>query len=189
MEKLLNALFPQGYRKLLVSLIALIVGVVLDKFGGGLDDNMRSSLIAIVAIFVTGNVGEHLADALKFLKGTKVGQIVEDIIPGDQGLGKSIAQPAIAAVSDSSTTSPINGLEAISKKLEEMDKKVQMVLEGPPEEPVDPMEEVHAKIDEINNVHAARVDEMEKKLAVQATNLGQIVQILNQLRAPQQGAK
>lgn len=88
MNNLLNALFPQGKRKLLVSLIALVVGLGLEKFGGGLSENMMVSLIAIVGIFTGGNVGEHLADALKVFRGTKVGQIIEDILPGDQGLGE-----------------------------------------------------------------------------------------------------
>jgi hypothetical protein len=88
MEGLVGKLFPEGQRKLLVSLIALAIGIVLEKFAGGLTDNMRDSLIAIVAIFTGGNVMEHLANALKIVKGTRVGQIIEDMIPGDQGLGK-----------------------------------------------------------------------------------------------------
>lgn len=85
----MNALFPQGYRKLLFSLIALAIGFGIEKFGGGLSDNMEQSLIAIVAIFVTGNVGEHLSKALAVLRGTKIGQIIEDVVPGDQGLGEN----------------------------------------------------------------------------------------------------
>ena len=92
MDKLLEALFPQGKRKVVVSVVALIVGLVLEKFGGGLSENMQTSLIAIVAIFTGGNIMEHLADALKIIKGTKLGQIIEDAIPGDQGLGMDVSQ-------------------------------------------------------------------------------------------------
>lgn len=139
MNKLLLALFPQGHRKLMVSLLALAVGVVLEKFGGGLSDNMQVSLIAIVAIFAGGNVGEHIADALKFLKGTKVGQIVEDIVPGDQGLGASSVSAARA------------------RDDEDM-------------------------VGELAEASEARFADLEKKLAIQAQNVGQIVQILNSMR-------
>lgn len=148
MSKLLEALFPQGHRKLMVSLIALVVGVVLEKFGGGLSDNMQTSLIAIVAIFAGGNVGEHLADALKFLKGTKVGQIVEDIVPGDQGLGAGSSSAAMARAEDD--------------------------------------------VADLAEASEARFKELENKLAIQAQNVGQIVQILNSMRganaAPRQPA-
>jgi hypothetical protein len=158
MKNLIENLFPQGYRKLLVSLIALAVGVVLDKFGGGLSDNATHSLIAIVAIFSGGNVMEHLAEALKIFAGTRVGQILEDVIPGDQGLG-------------------------VPKELTAEEKA----------------EAAHAAVGQLaaaQGDHATRVDELEKKLAVQAQNMGQVVQILNTMRsanvqrpaAPQQGS-
>lgn len=145
MKKLIEALFPQGHRKLMVSLIALVIGVVLEKFGGGLSDNMQASLIAIVAIFAGGNVGEHIADALKFLKGTKVGQVIEDIVPGDQGLGDGSSQAASAPA--------VRELTAA----------------------------------DVAEHFGGRVDELEKKLTVQAQNLGQIVNILNQMRSAQNG--
>lgn len=87
MNRLIGALFPQGQRKTMVSMIALVLGVVIEKFAGGLSDNMTQALIALVAIFTGGNVLEHVAGVLKPLQGTKAGQIVEDILPGDQGLG------------------------------------------------------------------------------------------------------
>lgn len=140
--KLISALFPQGHRKLMVSLIALALGVVLEKFGGGLSENMMTSLIAIVAIFAGGNVGEHLGEALKFLKGTKVGQIVEDIVPGNQGLGVVSNAEAAKAAED----------------------------QGP-------------GVDEVMEAVDARFADLEKKLAIQAQNVGQIVQILNAMRS------
>lgn len=93
-EVLLKKLFPEGQRKLVVSLIGLAVAIVLEKFTKtGLSDNMQESIIAIVAIFTGGNVMEHLGNALKIIKGTKVGQIIEDIMPGDQGLGMPAPAP------------------------------------------------------------------------------------------------
>lgn len=88
-EGFLKKLFPEGQRKLIVSLLALVIAIVLEKFSKtGLTDNMQESLIAIVAIFTGGNVMEHLSAALKVFKGTKVGELIEDVVPGDQGLGK-----------------------------------------------------------------------------------------------------
>lgn len=148
MKKLIEALFPQGHRKLMVSLLALVIGVVLEKFGGGLSDNMQASLIAIVAIFAGGNVGEHIADALKFLKGTKVGQVIEDIVPGDQGLGE------------------VRGEARAALHAEEMAARAaQDVADG----------------------LEGRIADIEKKLAIQAQNTGQIVQILNAMRSANAG--
>lgn len=143
MNKMIEALFPQGKRKLMVSLIALVISVVMEKFGGGLSDNLQTSLIAIVAIFAGGNVGEHIADAIKFLKGTKVGEIIEDIIPGDQGLGQL---PAASANNEAA-----NAMAYAAR---------------------------------VDQAAGERIAELEKKLAVQAQNMGQIVQLLNQIRNP-----
>lgn len=104
----------------MVSLIALAVGVALEKFGGGLSDNMMTSLIAIVAIFAGGNVGEHIADALKFLKGTKVGQVIEDVIPGDQGMGTLKTQAGVAP----SSLSAEDVAEEMEARLSDVDKRL-----------------------------------------------------------------
>lgn len=87
MNDVLVKLFPQGQRKLIVSLVGLAIAVAFEKFTKqGLSEEMKNSIIALVAIFTGGNVMEHFANAVKVLKGTKVGAIVEDILPGDQGL-------------------------------------------------------------------------------------------------------
>lgn len=86
LKKLIESLFPQGQRKVIVSLIVVLIGAILEKWGGGLSESMLTALIAVAAIFTGGNVLEHLAQVLAPLKGTKIGQVIEDIIPGDQGL-------------------------------------------------------------------------------------------------------
>lgn len=83
---LILKLFPEGQRKVMVSLIAIAVGVAMERLGGGLSNNMENALVALVAIFTGGNVIEHIAAAIKVLKGSKAGAIIEDLIPGDQGL-------------------------------------------------------------------------------------------------------
>ena len=76
MSNLIGALFPQGQRKLVVSLIALIVGVVIEKTQGGLSEAAKESLIAIVAIFTGGNVLEHVTSVFK--KPALVAPIMQD---------------------------------------------------------------------------------------------------------------
>lgn len=94
---LIQNLFPQGQRKVVISLIAILIGLGIDQLGGGLDENMAFALIALVGIFTGGNVLEHLATVLKPLKGTKIGAIIEDILPGDQGLvGPKQAPPQVS---------------------------------------------------------------------------------------------
>ena len=103
MNDVLTKLFPQGQRKLIVSLVGLAVAIAFEKFTKqGLSDDMKTSIIALVAIFTGGNVMEHFANAVKVLKGTKIGAIVEDALPGDQGLKvqKEEIQREEAAVPD-----------------------------------------------------------------------------------------
>ena len=140
MTKLIQALFPEGHRKLMVSLVGLAVGIAIEKLGGGLTDQTQVLIIAAVGIFTGGNVMEHLATALGGLKGSKVGQIIEDIIPGDQGLGKAGA--AVAAQ------------PAVAEQFESMNQF-------------------------LNDTHA-KMEDLERKLQLQAQNTTQIVQLLNQ---------
>jgi hypothetical protein len=119
-SKLILALFPQGQRKVVVSLIALALGIVMEKFAGGLSENMMTALIAVVGIFTGGNVLEHLSGVLKGLKGTKLGQTIEDLIPGDQGLGKA------ESVAISAASAPAQGadLEALYGGVDEAHNKI-----------------------------------------------------------------
>lgn len=87
MKDMIAKLFPEGQRKLMVSLVALAIAIAFEKgTKQGLSEDMKTSLIAIVAIFTGGNVMEHMANALKVFRGTKIGGIIEDVLPGDQGL-------------------------------------------------------------------------------------------------------
>lgn len=140
MSKLISALFPEGQRKVMVNLVILAIGIALDKLGGGLTDQMQNFLLVVAGIFTGGNVATHIIPALiDILRGSKVGQVIEDIIPGDQGLGTVVAKAEAA---------------------------------------VEAADAAHEKID----AESARIADLEKKLAVQAQNMGQVVQILNSLR-------
>lgn len=103
MNDVLVKLFPQGQRKLIVSLIGLAVAIAFEKFTKqGLSEEMKTSILALVAIFTGGNVMEHFANAIKAFKGTKIGAIIEDVLPGDQGLkiAKEEVQAEEAAAPD-----------------------------------------------------------------------------------------
>jgi hypothetical protein len=100
MENLIERLFPEGKRKLMVSLIALAIAVVLNHFNA-LNDNTKQALIAIVAIFTTGNIMEHLADALKIFRGTPLEKVVEQV-----ETIANVPQSAQAAQAPASTGDP-----------------------------------------------------------------------------------
>lgn len=73
MNKLILALFPQGQRKLMVSLLGLVVGLGMEKLGGGLTDKMHDIIITVVAIFAGGNALEHITGIF-----TQQKQVYED---------------------------------------------------------------------------------------------------------------
>lgn len=90
LSKLIASLFPEGQRKVMVSLIAILIGAGAEKFGGGLSEHLSQLLIAVVAVFTGGNVLKGFSDAIATLKGTSIGQKIEDLLPGDQGLGATV---------------------------------------------------------------------------------------------------
>lgn len=132
LNKLILALFPQGQRKVVVSLIALAVGVVMEKFAGGLSENLMVALISVVGIFTGGNVLEHLSGVLKGLKGMKIGQIIEDALPGDQGLGKASVSVAAAQAASSSANAAgdieelYTGVDAAHKKIDGLEAQLKL---------------------------------------------------------------
>ena len=129
MTNLINGLFPAGHRKLLVSIIALALGFGIDQFGGGLSDNLTQSLIAIVAIFAGGNVMEHLAEALKFLKGSKLGEFIEEALPGDQGLGDGSSQFAQAPPVPTETELLKSQLASVQTALQKQEHNMGMMVQ------------------------------------------------------------
>lgn len=137
----------------MVSLIAILIGTGLDKFGGGLSDSMLHLLIAAVAIFTGGNVLTSLADVLKPLKGTKLGHIIEEFVPGDQGLDE-LGGPAPAQQTVGYAQAPTPTSNIASKQ----------------------------EVYEAMNAAGSRFDTLEKQLATQAQNVNQLVQIINQMR-------
>ncbi len=52
---------PEGQRKLIVTIITMVVGIVADKYFGGLSDNLAILIGSSLAIFVGGNAMEYVA--------------------------------------------------------------------------------------------------------------------------------
>jgi hypothetical protein len=127
LAKLIQSLFPEGQRKVMVSLIAILVGAILDKFAGGLTDNMEHILIGAVAIFTGGNIFEHIKG---MLAGTKVGQMIEDIMPGDQGLMPEVAKPEMQMAQAASNAVNVannvvgQAMDAVGKRFEALEQRL-----------------------------------------------------------------
>lgn len=122
MSNLISALFPEGQRKVMVNLIVVLVGLVVDKFAGGLTSNLTTILIAVAAIFTGGNVLANIGGIIAGLKGTKVGQVIEDILPGDQGLGAQ----AQAMVVDTARQEVAGATSALADKMAAIERQLQV---------------------------------------------------------------
>lgn len=128
MQNLIETLFPEGKRKLMVSVIALIIGVVLNHFNA-LNDNMKQALIAIVAIFTTGNIMEHLADALKVFKGTPLEKVVEQIETAAGVPASSQAAQAPAASGDPRVDAVINALNELRSQIQVQAQNTNQIVQ------------------------------------------------------------
>jgi hypothetical protein len=131
LKALIGALFPEGQRKLMVVLIALAVGAGIDQFGGGLDETMLTAILGLVAIFTGGNVLTHLSSVLAPLKGTKIGQIIEDTMPGNQNLGKDVVAEDVGEVPMSHQQAYVmrqmaDQIQALATNLTDVQNKLQV---------------------------------------------------------------
>lgn len=126
--KLVQNLFPGGQRKVMLSLIAILIGVILDKFAGGLTENMMTVLISAVGFFTGGNIVEHIRGSFK-----------DNVV-----VEKAVTEPE----------APVMTGEQL---------------------PPDP----GMMLDNAMNAVDRRFQEMDKKLSVQADNLGKLVQFIN----------
>lgn len=68
---MLGKIFAPGNRKMVSSLLAMLIGVLLDKFGGGLKPDLADFMTVILGIFAGGNVAEHITDTVKAVKAPK----------------------------------------------------------------------------------------------------------------------
>jgi hypothetical protein len=152
MGALIQALFPEGQRKVMVNLIALAIGTVVFLVNGHqIPDNMVTMLLGLSAIFNGGNILEHLSEVLGGLKGSKAGQIIEDLIPGDQGLGA--AAPA--------------GVQ-MAQSPQQQHAQVAADVAG---------QIVSNAMDQVGK----RFADLENKLTVQAQNQAKLVQFINSM--------
>lgn len=61
-----NVTVPEGQRKLIATVIAMVAGIVADKYLGGLSDNLALLIGGALGLFVGGNAMEYVAQ----IKGT-----------------------------------------------------------------------------------------------------------------------
>lgn len=80
MNKLFEALFPEGKRKLMITILALAIGAGFEKFGGGLSDEMVTAILGLVGIFTGGNMVEHI---MSVIKGKKQAKPIEQDMSSD----------------------------------------------------------------------------------------------------------
>lgn len=52
---------PEGQRKLIATVITMIIGIVADKYMGGLSDNLALLIGGALGLFVGGNAMEYVA--------------------------------------------------------------------------------------------------------------------------------
>jgi phage-related minor tail protein len=109
-------------------MLALIIGVVLNHFGQ-LNDNMKQALIAIVAIFTTGNIMEHLADALKVFKGTPLEKVVDQLEAAAGVPASSQAAQAPAASGDPRVDAVIQALNELKGQIQVQAQNTNQIVQ------------------------------------------------------------
>ncbi len=79
---------PEGQRKLVATIVSMVVAVLAEKYLGGLSDNLALLIGSALALFVGGNAMEYVAQ----IKGKKIAQEQEHEVVDDvpQQSGPSI---------------------------------------------------------------------------------------------------
>ncbi len=75
-----NLNIPEGQRKLVATIVSMVVAVLAEKYLGGLSDNLALLIGSALALFVGGNAMEYVAQ----IKGKKLAQeqeleVVDDV--------------------------------------------------------------------------------------------------------------
>lgn len=80
---------PEGQRKLIATVVTMIVGLVAEKYLGGLSDNLTVLIGGALALFVGGNAMEYVAQ----IKAGKSG--VPNLPPPQQQVEEMVETPAV----------------------------------------------------------------------------------------------
>lgn len=78
---------PEGQRKLIATVVTMVVGLVAEKYLGGLSDNLAILIGGALALFVGGNAMEYVAN----IKGTKS----PNLPPPQQQVEEMVETPAV----------------------------------------------------------------------------------------------
>ena len=87
--KLLDVKIEQGQRKLIATIVTMIVGIVADKYLGGLSDNLALLIGGALGLFVGGNAMEYVAQ-IKGAGGKHV-----DLPPEKEQVDEVVPEPEV----------------------------------------------------------------------------------------------
>ena len=124
LSRLIQSLFPEGQRKVMVNLVVVIIGVAIDRLGGGLSDKMGTILISAAAIFTGGNVIEHIKE---IFSGTKVGKVVDEMLPPQQAM---MQEPPPPQFDPSMLNEIINRIHDSERRFADLDNKLTVQAEN-----------------------------------------------------------
>ena|SRR5688500_18917402 len=132
--KILERLFQEGNRKMLMSLLAIAVTVLTEKYTGPLSGQALEAIVYIVGIFAGANAAEHFAQALKLKHGGPLPlqeELPLDPAPAPTSSGVTVDQVlgyAQQIAKDSSVK--FQALENQSKSMQELLNKQSMSIQG-----------------------------------------------------------
>lgn len=126
---MLSSLFQPGNRKLVMTIIAVVGAILLEKFGGGLSSELKQMILSALGIYAGTNVLSKGIHAIESVKTTKLQETAQEVVT-DHG-------PQIQKIVEY-----VNNLDkAVGTKVQEIEAR----LNTPQEE----AEDVGSRIDEL----------------------------------------
>ncbi len=151
--------FEPGYRKVTLSVIALVGVVLMEKFGGGLSQDTRDFILTVLGIFTGGNVLSKGIQAAKDVKISKQEVVSEDITED--------ARIPVMVEDIKKIVNYVNNLDkTFGEKLQEVNAKIS-----------DPVQQENPDVE-------LRLKELSDRLDVQVQNVSKLISLVNQIRGP-----
>lgn len=132
METLLTKFFPEGKRKLMVTLIALALAFVAEQvLKRPLDDNLVQLILGVVGVFTLGNAAEHAAIAKVKSAEAKVAAQVSDVRQAaEQGPDYGAAIQTMAAQFDQVVNDVNLRIQALTDSQAAQAQNLQTILQA-----------------------------------------------------------
>ncbi|GAC1686484.1 MAG: hypothetical protein NVS9B9_08630 [Ktedonobacteraceae bacterium] len=125
MNAILNKVFPEGYRKLVVTAIVLAIGLGIYFAHGSLPDEVVKLLLGGLGIFAGGNVGEWIARALGDLETPKGFSAARDEV--EKAVMAAVPQAVAPVVPPQAVSAAKQGMAAASFVAASLDQHNQLV--------------------------------------------------------------